>query len=99
MAINKEFVGQGLGKKMLLFAIKIALRLNRIVGCRFLTLEAKNAPDLPEEEKPIHFYKNNSFETLKERKENAAYIPMYKDLKTIIDQVEKTKLANILNDF
>ena len=83
---------------MLLFAIKVALKLNKTAGCRFLTLEAKNAPDIPEEEKPIHFYKKNNFEILKERKENATYISMYKDLKPIINEINKSKLANILNE-
>lgn len=88
MAVHKDFIKQSLGTNLLAFAIKIALEINKFAGCRFLTLEAKNTPDLPEQRKPIHFYKKNDFEILKERKETAAYVPMFKDLKPIINETK-----------
>ena len=78
---------------MIAFAINLALKMNDCVGCRFLTLEAKNVHDLEESEKPVHFYKRNSFEILKERKPDPSYIPMYKDLKPLINERRKSKFG------
>jgi len=87
MAVNKKYAQRKIGTKMVSFAINIALEINKKSGCRFLTLEAKNIPTLKEDQKPIHFYKKLGFQVIKERKQNAAYIPMYKDLKPIINEL------------
>lgn len=89
MAVHKDYARRGIGTKMLAFAINIALLINQKAGCRFLTLEAKNSAELPDHGKPLHFYKKSGFEVIKERKQAADYVPMYKDLKPIINKVRK----------
>ena len=91
MAVHKDFTRRGIGTLMTAFVMKIALKMNDVSGCRFITLEAKNLQDLDEKDKPIHFYRKNGFEILKERKPNPSYIPMYKDLKPIINERRKAK--------
>lgn len=92
MAVHKDFTRQGIGTAMLAFVINIALGINNAVGCRFLTVEAKNAPpQLDEPDRPIHFYKKNGFAVIKERKPSSAYVPMFKDLKPLINEARKTK--------
>ncbi|MFH1257142.1 MAG: GNAT family N-acetyltransferase [Candidatus Diapherotrites archaeon] len=86
MAVSNKFAGRGLGTKMIAFAVKVVLEINEMSGCRFLTLEAKNDETLPEKKKPVHFYKKLGFSLLKERKQNASYFPMYKDLKPLINE-------------
>ncbi|MBI5884692.1 GNAT family N-acetyltransferase [archaeon] len=86
MAVSNNHARKGLGTKMIAFAINRVLKINEVSGCRFLTLEAKNDPSLPEEQKPIHFYKKLGFMVIKERKPNASYIPMYKDLQPVIKE-------------
>lgn len=86
MAINGKYLHRKIGTKMIAFCISLVLKINKMAGCRFLTLEAKNNPDTPEEQRPIHFYKKLGFTVIKERKQNAAYIPLYKDLKPLISE-------------
>ncbi|MFH1663203.1 MAG: GNAT family N-acetyltransferase [archaeon] len=86
MAVNKKYSDMKIGTKMIAFAVSMVLEINKICGCRFLTLEAKNQQNLPEEEKPVHFYRKIGFAVIKKRKDNAAYIPMYKDLKPLINR-------------
>ena len=96
MAVDEKFVKQGIGTKLIAFSINLAVELSAQVGCRFLTVEAKNAPDLPESKKPIHFYKKFNFEVLKERKPNADYVPMYKDLGPLIKSTRLSQSKNRL---
>ena len=42
MAVNKNHSNKGIGTKMIAFAINIVIEINKLCGCRFLTLEAKN---------------------------------------------------------
>jgi len=94
MAVDRKYSNKKIGTKMIEFAISMALDINKMCGCRFLTIEAKNDPSLPEEQKPVHFYKKVGFFVTKERKQNAAYIPMYKDLKPSINrftEIERKK--------
>ena len=95
MAVHKDFMRQGIGSRILASAVKIALKINNRAGCRFLTVEAKNIVDLPERDKPVHFYKKNGFDVLKERKPNPSYIPMFKDLKPIINEQRKAKFGTV----
>ncbi|MFH1225531.1 MAG: GNAT family N-acetyltransferase [Candidatus Diapherotrites archaeon] len=87
MGVSSKYAGRKIGTRMVAFAISTVLELNKYAGCRFLTLEAKNDRNLPEPKRPIHFYNKNGFLTIKERgKPDAAYIPMYKDLKPILNE-------------
>ncbi len=86
MAVNQKYIGKRIGTKMMAFCISIVLEINKMSGCRFLTLEAKNDPALSEEQKPIHFYRKLGFSVIKERKQDATYVPMYKDLKPLINE-------------
>lgn len=88
MAVDKNYARQHIGTKMLAFATRIALGINNRAGCRFMTVEAKNTDELPEYQKPVHFYRKKGFEIIKETKQSSAYIPMYKDLKPIINKVK-----------
>jgi len=80
MAVSLQFSNKGIGSKMIAFAASKAFEINKSAGCRFLTLEAKNEKNLPENKKPIHFYRKHDFYFTKERKVNSSYFPMYKDL-------------------
>jgi GNAT superfamily N-acetyltransferase len=83
MAVHKNFVRRGIGKRMISFAISRALKVNEECACRFITLDAKNDEKIPKYKKPIYFYKKIDFLELKRRpKDNT--IHMYKDLIDII---------------
>ena len=85
MGVDKNYSNKRIGTKMIAFAVSIVLEINKMSGCRFLTLAAKNAPNLPEEKRPIHFYQKVGFVVIKEKKQDASYVPMYEDLKPIIN--------------
>lgn len=88
MGIKKGFTGRGIGKKMIAFAVKQALRTNEMSACRFITLDAKNDEQIPESKKPMRFYKKMGFLELKTRKKrNTVY--MYRDLIDIIKSEAK----------
>jgi ribosomal protein S18 acetylase RimI-like enzyme len=91
MAVDSKFFHKKLGTKMLVIAIKSALKINSFAGCRFLTVEAKNEKNLPEKRKPIHFYKKFGFKILKERKRNKSYISMYIDMQPIFNYFKISK--------
>jgi len=77
LCVHDDFLKRGLGKLMVLFAIKQANEISEnISGCRFITLDAKR--NEKRELDSIHFYKKLGFETLKER--NKGTMPMYLDL-------------------
>ncbi len=88
MGVNQEFRHRGIGTKMLTFVIKRALTLHKIAACKFITVDAKNDEQIPEEDKPLRFYRQNGFETLKTKKKTKV-IPMYKDLIDIIKEESK----------
>lgn len=92
MAVDSKYAHQKLGTKMVAFAIGTVLEINKMSGCRFLTLEAKNEQNLPEENRPIHFYKKIGFSVIKEKKQGAAYVPMYKDLKPLINMFNEIEM-------
>jgi len=79
MAVKKDYTKQGIGKRMLSFAITRALKINDEAACRFITLDAKNDEKIIESLKPIRFYKKMGFEELKRRpKDNT--IHMFRDI-------------------
>lgn len=80
LCVEDKFLRRGLGRLMILSAIKIANEINRNkAGCRFITLDAKRNQDKRLDS--IHFYKKMGFKTLKERVKGTT--PMYLDLKLI----------------
>lgn len=80
LCVEDKFLRRGLGRLMILSAIKIADEINRNkAGCRFITLDAKRNQDKRLDS--IHFYKKMGFKTLKERVKGTT--PMYLDLKLI----------------
>lgn len=99
MAVNRNYANKKIGTKMVAFAISTVLEINKMSGCRFLTLEAKNDPAWAEENKPIHFYKKIGFAVTKERKQTASYIPMYKDLKPLINEFTALERKKIFGSF
>ncbi|MBI2655768.1 GNAT family N-acetyltransferase [Candidatus Woesearchaeota archaeon] len=78
LCVHDDYQRRGLGKLMVLFAIKQATEISENKsGCRFITLDAKRneKKDLDS----IHFYKKLGFKMLKERIKGTT--PMYLDLK------------------
>jgi GNAT superfamily N-acetyltransferase len=88
MGVQKEFCRQGLGRRMIAFAVRRALAVHRLSACRFITLDAKNDENIPEHLKPIHFYRKNGFEILK-RKEKKDVVHMHLDLISMIREEER----------
>jgi len=83
MGVRKELMDQDIGTKMILFAIKQALKIHEKIACRFITVDSKNDEKIPGRLKPVRFYKKMGFEELKTReKKNTIY--MCKDLIKII---------------
>ncbi|MBI3034445.1 GNAT family N-acetyltransferase [Candidatus Woesearchaeota archaeon] len=82
LCVHDDFLRRGIGKLMVLFAIKAANDINESkAGCRFITLDAKR--NSRKELDSIHFYKRLGFKVLKERSKGAT--PMYLDLRTSND--------------
>ncbi len=78
LCVQDNYAKRGIGTKMIFFAIAKAIEINKIAGCRFLTLDAKSDSS--------RFYKKMGFSILKERKKGT--IPMYKDLLKIIEEID-----------
>ena len=75
LCVDDRFIRRGLGTMMIDFSISIAHSIfEDYSGCRFIVLDAKRTIV----NDPIHFYKKQGFETLKERKKGTT--PMYLDL-------------------
>ena len=75
LCVDNRFLRRGIGTMMIDFSIKVAYHIfEGYSGCRFIVLDAKRNT----EKDPIHFYKKQGFELLKERKKGTA--PMYLDL-------------------
>ena len=75
LCVDDRFLRRGVGTMMIDFAIKVAYHIfDKYSGCRFIVLDAKRN----QENDPIHFYKKQGFQVLKERKKGVT--PMYLDL-------------------
>jgi len=84
VAIDDKFARKGIGSLMLEFTFSIAIRTNKKVGCRFITLDAKRNQD--KQKDSIHFYKKKNFKVLKERSKGTT--PMYFDLMKIFEELK-----------
>ncbi len=80
LCVDDRFQRRGLGKLMVLTAIKIAKEMSKTrSGCRFVTLDAKRSHH-PEKD-PLPFYQKMGFQILLERKTGPT--TMYLDLQSI----------------
>jgi len=77
LAVNKDFTGKGIGRQLISFATRLAIKINNEASCRFLTVDSKNYSDSLGKN-PVEFYKKMGFAKIKEGKNNS--VPMYKDL-------------------
>ena len=57
MGVRTGLTGKGIGKKMIAFTVRQALKIHEKAACRFITLDSKNDESLPKRLKPIRFYK------------------------------------------
>lgn len=69
-AIDREYRGNGIGRKVLLWVFGLARKVGTDVGCRYITLYAKNA---------IPFYEKNGYKRTIVTTEDG-FALMYKDL-------------------
>ena len=76
VCVDNRFLRRGIGSLMIDFAINLAVKLSKEVGCRFLYLDAKRNEDSDKD--AIHFYKKIGFEIYKYR--DSKETPMYMDI-------------------
>jgi len=69
MAVDEKFQGKGIGKSIIQFAIGIVEKMNALVGCRFLTVDAKTGAR--------GFYEKIGFKVLVEKPNSPS--PMFLD--------------------
>ena len=53
LCVDKRFEGNGIGTKMVIFAMKTSIGLNDMASCRFITVDAKR------NERALNFYKKS----------------------------------------
>lgn len=84
LCIDDEYRRRGLGQKLFFFALKQLLNINKMVGCRFVTLDAKQEKD-EKNQNAIKYYKEKlGFEFLKQKGRREP--PMYFDAYKLISQ-------------
>ena len=81
LCVDDRYIGRGIGTQTTHFVMKKLIRMNEVLGCRFLVVDAK--PD------SIKFYKKMNFEVLKEREKGT--LPMYYDMIKLIKYFRKNK--------
>lgn len=69
-AIDRRFRGCRIGSRVLLWIFGLARQIGKDVGCRYITLYAKNA---------ISFYEKNGYRKT-DKANNEGFVLMYKDL-------------------
>jgi GNAT superfamily N-acetyltransferase len=83
LCVDDLFLKRGLGKMMILTAIKIANEISKTrSGCRFVTLDAKR--NRSPERDPLFFYQKMGFQMMQEKKIGPT--PMYLDLQFIEEE-------------
>jgi GNAT superfamily N-acetyltransferase len=70
MAVDEKYQRKGIGRAMIKFSVGIAEKLNAFIGCRFLTVDAKEGARA--------FYEKLGFKVFLDRAEKPT--PMYLDL-------------------
>ncbi len=76
LCVSDQYLGRGIGTLMIEFTLVLAQRIDKEIGLRFITTDAKRNTD-PRKDS-VHFYKRLGFGILKQREKGT--IPMYKDL-------------------
>lgn len=77
LAVSEEFEKQGFGTQILDF-VKSIFTTNNRTGCRFLTVDAYDKPEV------LAFYKKNGFDFLTDEDEGENTRLMYYDLKNFV---------------
>ncbi len=80
ICVHKEYTRKDIGTYIIKFAMLKLLILNKDLGCRFISTDAKRDA--------IHFYKRVGFEILKAREKGT--IPMYYDMIAEITEYIRT---------
>jgi len=75
VAVDREYTGKGIGRFLLLWAVGTVYRVSRVVGCRYITVDAKK--------ESIQFYQKNGFKLIKKYAERN-FPPMYLNMYPII---------------
>jgi ribosomal protein S18 acetylase RimI-like enzyme len=84
VCIDDRYRRKGIGTQMFYFTLNIMIQLNYKVGCRFITLDAKENRD-DQKNNSVHFYKKLGFGFLKEK--NKKHPPMYYDAFKIMKEL------------
>lgn len=79
VAVDKEYAGKGIGRFLLLWAVGTVYRVSRVVGCRYITVDAKK--------ESIQFYQKNGFKLIKKYAERN-FPPMYLNMYPIILNID-----------
>ena len=86
LCIDEEFRRKGVGTLMFYYTLSIMIRINENVGCRFITVDAKENKD-DQNNNAVHFYKTTlGFDLLKEK--NKKHPPMYFDAFKIMKELK-----------
>ncbi len=86
--VNKEFQGQGVGTQMMSYIKWFFVSTNK-TGCRFLTVDAYNKPEI------LDFYnKKNGFNFLSEKDANKQTRTMKYNLKLYSNELQMDSYAN-----
>ncbi len=71
LGIDRRFVRKGVGTKIIDVVVGVAMVHSKEVGCRYISVDAYNQPDV------IAFYQKNGFKVLKVEEKT---VPMYRDI-------------------
>ena len=80
IAVDSDYVGKGIGRFLLLWAVGTVYRVSRVVGCRYITVDAKR--------ESVLFYEKNGFKIIKRYAERN-FPPMYLNMYSIIINIKK----------
>ena len=75
IAVDLDYAGRGIGRFLLLWAVGTVYRVSRVIGCRYITVDAKR--------ESVQFYEKNGFKLIKRYAERN-FPPMYLNMYPII---------------
>lgn len=88
LSVDSRFERKGIGKLLLFAAVGIALDVSNYVGCRYITVDAK--------QEAIKFYKKHGFIVVeKTRSKNEP--TMYLNIPTIVEEMQPTESLDMLD--
>ena len=73
LATHKDYERQGIGSSMILFAMKTATKLSKMVGCRFVVVRA--------EKNVVQFYKKLEFIEMSHKADKDGLVKMAYDIR------------------